>query len=75
MSRPAEAQRQDPVLRDLRDQISAADRQLLEAMNRRLSLSAVNRGPLSAAGLRELFGLVLALTKREVARAERGAGT
>ena len=33
-------------------------------------LAEANRGPLSDAGLRELFGLVLALTKREVARAE-----
>jgi chorismate mutase len=34
------------------------------------ALSAGNRGPLSDQGLRQLVGVVLALTKREVARAE-----
>ena len=34
------------------------------------ALSEANGGPLSETGLRELFSVVLALTKREVARAE-----
>lgn len=34
------------------------------------SLAAANAGPLSEPGLRELFSVVLALTKREAARAE-----
>ena len=33
-------------------------------------LPRANRGPLSADGLRELFGEILDLTKREVARTE-----
>ena len=37
-------------------------------------LQRANRGPLSAAGLEELFAELLALTKREVTRAERGPG-
>src|SRR5262249_12312853 len=85
----------DPVLRDFREQISAADRTILEAVNGRLELAArikahkevqgiafldpererllldeltvANGGPLSAAGVRELFGTILDLTKREVA--------
>src|SRR5207248_4515045 len=88
----------DPQIRQLREQISDADRSLIEAMNARLKLVArlksykesrglefvdlqreewmlnyllrANRGPLSADGLRELFGEILDLTKREVARAE-----
>jgi chorismate mutase len=32
-------------------------------------LTRANRGPLSAAGLRELFGTILDVTKREVGRA------
>src|SRR5881227_472638 len=88
----------DPQIRQLREQISDADRSLVEAMNARLKLVArlksykesrglefvdlqreewmlnyllrANRGPLSADGLRELFGEILDLTKREVARAE-----
>jgi chorismate mutase len=38
------------------------ERRLLDA------LSAANSGPLSDEGLRELFGTILALTKREVER-------
>ena len=34
-------------------------------------LQRTNAGPLTAAGLAELFGELLALTKREVARLER----
>src|SRR5437764_8538300 len=88
----------DPLIRQLREQISDADRSIVEAMNARLKLVArlksykesrglefvdlqreewmlnyllrANRGPLSADGLRELFGEILDLTKREVARAE-----
>jgi chorismate mutase len=35
-------------------------------------LSRANRGPLSAAGLEELFGTVLELTKKELGREEAG---
>jgi chorismate mutase len=34
------------------------------------ALAAANAGPLSEPGLRELFSVVLALTRREAARAE-----
>jgi chorismate mutase len=85
----------DPVVRDLRERITAADRAILAAVNERIELVRAlrehklaqgwnfvdeareerllaalangNRGPLSEAGLRELFGDVLALTKREIA--------
>jgi chorismate mutase/prephenate dehydratase len=85
----------DPVLRELREQISATDRAILDAVNARVELVARikeykesrgigfldpereqsmlrdlaggNSGPLSEEGLRELFGEVLDLTKREVA--------
>jgi chorismate mutase len=88
----------DPVLRDLREQVSALDRAIVEAINSRLELVARikrhkdehglsfvdaareeaireelgrgNRGPLSTEGLRELVDEVLALTKRELGRAE-----
>jgi chorismate mutase len=88
----------DPLIRQLREQISDADRTIVEAINARLKLVArlkaykesrgmsfvdpereewmlsyltrANRGPLSAEGLREIFGEVLDLTKREVARGE-----
>lgn len=84
----------DPLIRQLREQISDADRALVDAVNTRLELVArlkaykesrgigfldpdreewmlqyllrANRGPLSDAGLRELFEHVLELTKREV---------
>lgn len=86
----------DPVVRDLREQISEADRAILEALNRRLGLvrrlhdykrerdyplldpareqalleelDGANGGPLSPEGLREFFGGLLELTKREVSR-------
>ena len=35
-------------------------------------LARANRGPLSAEGLRELYGEVLDLTKREVGRTDEG---
>ena len=85
----------DPALREFREQISATDRAILDAVNTRLELVArikahkesrgvafldperertllddlagANRGPLSTDGLRELFGAILDLTKREVA--------
>src|SRR2546421_12939507 len=89
-------QNDDPLIRQLREQISDADRTIVEAINARLKLVArlkaykesrgmsfvdpereelmlnylarANRGPLSADGLREIFGEILDLTKREVAR-------
>jgi chorismate mutase len=85
----------DPVVRELRERITAVDRALLAAMNARLglvrelrahkleqgwdfvdrgreevlldALARENPGPLSEAGLRELFAEVLTLSKREVA--------
>ena len=92
------AQNDDPLIRQLREQISDADRTIIEAINARLKLVArlkdykesrglafvdpereewmlsyltrANRGPLSAEGLREIFGEILDLTKREVGRGE-----
>ena len=92
------AQNDDPLIRQLREQISDTDRAIIEAINTRLKLVArlkeykesrglsfvdpereewmlsyltrANRGPLSADGLREIFGEILDLTKREVARAD-----
>jgi chorismate mutase len=91
-------QNADPLIRQLREQISDADRTIIEAINARLKLVArlkaykesrgmsfldpereewmlsyltrANRGPLSPEGLREIFGEILDLTKREVARSE-----
>jgi chorismate mutase len=91
-------QNDDPLIRQLREQISDADRTIIEAVNARLKLvsrlkgykesrglsfldpereewmlsylTRANRGPLSAEGLREIFGEILDLTKREVARRE-----
>ncbi len=85
----------DPVVRQLREQISDNDLAIVEAVNKRLRLVArlkeykasrgfefvdpdredwmvnylvrANRGPLSDEGLREIFGALLELTKREVA--------
>ncbi len=61
------------------DEVAACDRAILEALNRRIELQArwvdvpalaeANAGPVSDAGLRELFSVVLALTRREAARA------
>ena len=36
-------------------------------------LARANRGPLTASGLEEIFGALLDLTKRELARAEKSA--
>ena len=91
-------QNDDPLIRQLREQISDADRTIIEAVNARLKLvaklksykesrglsfvdpereewmlnylSRANRGPLSAEGLREIFGEILDLTKREVGRGD-----
>jgi chorismate mutase len=91
-------QNDDPLIRQLREQISDADRTIIEAINARLKLvsrlkgykesrglsfldpereewmlsylSRANRGPLSSDGLREIFGEILDLTKREVGRGE-----
>jgi chorismate mutase len=85
---------QDPVIRNMREQLSDNDRALVEAINKRLRLvaklkgykesrgfdfldpereewmlrdiSRANRGPLSQAGLEEIYKEILALTKREV---------
>lgn len=84
----------DPVLAELRAQITQADHVILEAVNTRLELVArlkrhketvglgfldpgretqllsdlvaENPGPLSAAGVEELFRAILDLVKREV---------
>jgi chorismate mutase len=91
-------QNDDPLIRQIREQISDTDRAIVEAINARLKLVArlkaykesrglsfvdpereewmlsyltrANRGPLSAEGLQEIFGELLDLTKREVARGE-----
>jgi chorismate mutase len=93
-------QNDDPLIRQLREQISDADRTIIEAVNARLKLvaklkgykesrglsfvdpereewmlnylSRANRGPLSTEGLREIFGEILDLTKREVGREDSG---
>ena len=98
MTAPAREDDPDPGLAELREQVAACDRALLEALNRRIelvrqvrrhkakqeipfvdptqeqrllaALAGANGGPISEAGLRELFSVVLALTKREAARAE-----
>jgi chorismate mutase len=89
---------QDPLIRQLREQLSDVDRGIVEAINSRLKivarlkrykeskgiefvdpereewmfsyLSRANRGPLTAEGLREIYGAILDLTKREVGRQE-----
>ncbi len=88
----------DPLIRQLREQLSDNDVAIVEAINARLKLVArlkrvkeergigfldpareewmlqyltrANRGPLSAAGLREIYTELLDLTKREVARGD-----
>jgi chorismate mutase len=92
----------DPLIRQLREQLSDNDVRIVEALNARLQLVArlkqvkeqrgiefldpareewmlqyltrANRGPLSPAGLREIYTELLDLTKREIARAESEAG-
>ena len=89
----------DPHIAALREQISAADRSILAALNARLGLveeirrykeeqgfafvdpgrerqlmddlCAVNDGPLSEDGLREVFAQILDLMKRETAARDR----
>jgi len=62
----------DPLIAELRERITAADRAILAGVNRRLELveelRAENRGPLSDEGVEQLFRDLLALTKRELAR-------
>jgi chorismate mutase len=76
----------DPLIRQLREQISDNDLAIVEAMykeSRGMSfvdhdreqwmlqyLARANRGPLSSDGLQELFEEILGLTKREVERGE-----
>ena len=95
-------QGRDPVVREFRDQISEADRAILDTVNRRLELVAqlhryklergyprvdqaredslvrslveTNHGPLSEAGVRELAGTLIELSKREVGRLVEHAG-
>ena len=89
---------QDPLIRQLREQLSDVDRGIVEAINSRLKIVArlkrykeskgiefvdpereewmfsyltrANRGPLTTEGLREIYGAILDLTKREVGRQE-----
>ena len=95
----ADEANQDPVVRQLREQISDTDLVIVEAINKRLKLvrrlkdykssrgfefvdqaredwmlayvTRANGGPLSAEGLREIYGALLDLTKREVASEAR----
>jgi chorismate mutase len=88
-------QSNDPHVQALREQITQADRAILDQLNARLrlvaeiraykarrgydfvdqnrerelvdTLSAANAGPLSDAGLREVYAAILALMKRETA--------
>jgi chorismate mutase len=88
----------DPVVRELRNQISDNDLALVEAINKRLQLVArlrdykaarsypfldqareewmltflarANRGPLSPAGLEDIYAALLHLTKRELSLEE-----
>jgi chorismate mutase len=90
----------DPLVRQLREQISDTDLAIVNAINKRLRLvqrlrdyktsrgwefvdqaredwmlayvTRANQGPLSPEGLREIYGELLDLTKREVARTEPG---
>ena len=90
----SEGQDADPVIRQMRAEISDTDSALVEQINKRLRLVArlkeykdshgvdfvdpareawmiqdlqrMNRGPLSADGLKEIYEEILAMTKREV---------
>ena len=92
---------EDPLIRQLREQISDTDRSIVDAINARLKLVArlkqvkesrgiefvdpereewqlrylqrANRGPLSDAGLREIYAELLDLTKREVTRGDEAS--
>ena len=92
----------DPVVRDLRERITAVDRRILDAVNERLglfgemvehkhargyplvdrgreealieALQERNGGPLSAEGVRELFELLIAIGKREIAAERQPSG-
>jgi chorismate mutase len=89
-------QSRDPVVQRFRERISAEDRLILEAVNRRIGLVAdlhaykvaqgyplvdpsreaslveeldrLNGGPLSAEGLREIYGALIAVSKAEARR-------
>jgi chorismate mutase / prephenate dehydratase len=84
----------DPLVKQIREDISDNDRAIVDAFNKRLKLvsrlkdykaergydfvdpereewmltylARANKGPLTEAGLRELFEQLLALTKKEV---------
>ena len=99
----ADEANQDPVVRQLREQISDNDLAFVDAINKRLKLvrrlkeykssrgfefvdqaredwmlayvTRANGGPLSAEGLREIYGALLDLTKREVADEAREAAS
>jgi chorismate mutase len=86
---------QDPIVDELRARITAADAEIVAAVNRRAAFVAelhahkrtrgyevfdsareeqvvaaalrANRGPISDAGLRELYGVILPLCTREAA--------
>jgi chorismate mutase len=86
---------QDPVVEELRARITAADTEIVAAVNRRAALVAelhahkrangydvfdagreehviaaalrANPGPISDAGMRELYGVILPLCTREAA--------
>jgi chorismate mutase len=88
-------QGEDPVVNRYRDEISAADRQILETINRRIALvrelhaykleqgyplgdpgreaavieqlDRLNGGPLSSAGLREIYGAIVSEWTRQPA--------
>ena len=92
----------DPVVKQLREQISDNDLAIVNAINKRLKLvkrlkeyktsrgfefvdqaredwmisylSRANQGPLSGEGLREIYGELLDLTKREVTESLEDVG-
>jgi chorismate mutase len=94
---------QDPVVQQLREQISDNDLVILDALNKRLSLvqrlheykrtrgydvfdpgredwmltyiTRCNRGPLSAAAVRDLWPMLVKMTTREAARINDEAST
>lgn len=88
-------QSDDPVVKRFREEITAADRELLETINRRIGLvrelhayklergyplgdpdreaalidqlERLNTGPLSSAGLREIYGAIVSEWRRQAA--------